>query len=135
MWRRQTARVLMVGWFLGWAYFGLPWASLGGRPRFHRIRMVPFRRARRRDQVLNFLYYVPFGALGVFLGWPPALVAVSGAVLSGFTEVLQVFSRTRVPSSTDLILNLAGTIVGIAAVVFLAERIPPRSVAPPAAAE
>lgn len=135
MWRRQAARTLMIVWFVGWAYFGLPWASFTLRPRSWRIRAVPFRRARRRDQFLNFVYYIPFGALGVYLGWPAALVALVGTLLSGVTELLQVFSITRVPSSTDLILNVAGTIVGIAAVAFLGDLVRRKALAPRAASE
>ena len=135
MWRRQAAWTLMIVWFAGWAYFGLPWAGFTLRPRSWRIRAMPFRRARRRDQFLNFVYYIPFGALGVYLGWPPALVALIGGLLSGVTELLQVFSITRVPSSTDLILNVAGTLVGIAAVVFLGEQIRRKAMTPRAASE
>ena len=109
-------------WLLAWGFFGLPWDTFSRRPRLRRISIIPFRRARRRDQFLNFVFYIPFGALGIVLGWPAAIVTAAGGVLSGVTEFLQIFSRNRIPSSTDLLLNTAGTLVGVAIVMYVRHR-------------
>ena len=83
---------------------------------------MPFRYSRRRDQLLNFLYYVPLGLIGGVLGWPAAIVTGAAAGLSGVTEFAQIFSTDRVPSVTDLLLNTAGAIVGLALVSFIQAR-------------
>jgi len=111
-------RAVLVLWFAGWAIFGLPWTGFTPRPRFHRVSLVPFR-TRRRDQFLNFVYYVPLGIVGILMGWAPGLVAAAAAALSGITEALQVFSTNRFPSTTDLVLNTAGAVLGIAIVATL----------------
>jgi glycopeptide antibiotics resistance protein len=117
-------RKLLFLWLLGWAVFGFPWTGLTSRPRLYRVSYVPFRWARRRDQLLNFAYYVPFGIVATALGWPTALTAGTAAVLSGITELVQVFSVDRFPSVTDLLLNVGGAVVGISIVSFLRSRNP-----------
>ena len=115
-------RILLIVWLLGWALFGLPWRNFSARPRFEHLSLVPFRRTRRRDQLLNFAYYIPFGVIGGLLGWPAALTTAAASGLSAVTEAAQVFSTDRFPSVTDLVLNTAGAVVGIAAVVYLRGR-------------
>lgn len=75
------------------------------------------------DLVQNFLLFVPFGFLGVF-GVSPgarsglrriALVTGFGAVLGVGVEGLQLFTRDRTSSLTDVITNTLGT--GFGAVV------------------
>jgi glycopeptide antibiotics resistance protein len=117
-------RKLLFLWFLGWAIFGFPWTGLTSRPRFYRVSYIPFRWTRRRDQLLNFAYYVPFGIIAGALGWSAGLVAGAAGVLSGMTELVQVFSINRYPSITDLLLNIGGAVVGISIVSFLRPRSP-----------
>lgn len=107
-------RKLLVLWLVGWAFFGFPWTTFTARPRFSRVNLRPFRWARRRDHLLNFAYYVPLGVIGVGLGVPSAGVAAGALALSTMTEFAQIFSIDRFPSTTDLLLNAAGAIVGIA---------------------
>lgn len=109
-------------WLLGWALFGFPWTSFSFRPGLYRVSFVPLRGTRRRDQILNFAYYVPFGAIGGLLGWPAGVVTSAAAGLSVVTEAVQIFSTDRVPSVTDLLLNTAGAVIGIAVVAFLRAR-------------
>jgi glycopeptide antibiotics resistance protein len=120
--RRLWQGALFV-WLLGWALFGLPWTTFRLRPRMRNVSLVPLRRTRRRDQLLNFIFYVPFGVIGAGLGWPAGLVMASAAGLSAATELLQMFSSERIPSSTDLLLNTAGAIVGLALAVAVTARI------------
>jgi VanZ family protein len=112
-------RKFLFLWLLGWALFGLPWTSFTLQPHLYRISLVPFRRTRRRDQFLNFVYYVPLGVIGVLMGWAPGAVAALAASLSGLTEALQIFSTDRIPSTTDLLLNTAGAVLGISVLILL----------------
>jgi VanZ family protein len=116
---------LLYLWLLGWALFGFPWTSFTTTPRFSKSSLVPLRTTRRRDQLLNFFYYVPFGVIGILSGWSLSLTAATAFALSAVTELVQIFSTSRYPSSTDLLLNTAGAIVGIAVttVVFSRSRI------------
>jgi VanZ family protein len=116
-------RKLLILWLVGWAVFGLPWTTFTLHPAFHRISLAPFRRTRRRDQLLNFAYYIPFGVATAILGWQPGLITASAGLLSGGTEVIQVFSTDRVPSVTDVLLNVGGAVVGVALVSFVRQRL------------
>jgi hypothetical protein len=103
-------------WLMGWALFGLPWDGMRPRPEFGRLQVIPFQHTRPADAALNLLYYVPLGAIGVGFGWPAARVVGVAAALSGATESAQLFSRDRFPSTSDVILNVAGAMVGITCV-------------------
>ena len=116
-------RKLLILWLIGWALFGLPWTTFTLHPAFDRISVVPFRRTRRRDQILNLAYYVPFGAATAMLGWHPVLIGGVAGLLSGTTEVVQIFSTDRTPSITDLVLNVGGAVVGLAIISFVRDRI------------
>jgi len=104
-------RTLAVIWLAGWAAFSIPWSSFTSRPQVEQVSLVPFK-ARRADQIRNFLYYVPAGAIGIGAGLSPLATVAGAAALSGVAEVSQLFSTRRVPSTTDLALNTAGALVG-----------------------
>ena len=63
--------MLAVAWLVGWAAFSVPWSSFTSKPEVGQVDLIPFNKARRADQILNFLYYVPAGALGIGLGFGP----------------------------------------------------------------
>lgn len=115
-------RNLLYLWLFGWALFGFPWTSFTRTPRFSKASIVPLSRTRRRDQLLNFVYYVPFGIIGILAGWSLPFTASAALGLSAVTELVQIFSTTRYPSSTDLLLNSAGAIVGIALTTIVFAR-------------
>ena len=94
--------------------FSVPWSSFTTRPQVGQVDVVLFQNARRADQLRNFLYYVPAGAVGIGLGFGPVVTVAAASVLSGVAEATQIFSTGRIPSSTDLALNAAGALVGVA---------------------
>ncbi len=104
-------RTAAVIWLAGWAAFSIPWSSFTARPQVDNVSLVPFK-ARRLDQIRNFLYYVPAGAIGIGLGLGTVATVAGASALSGTAEVSQVFSTRRVPSTTDLTLNTGGALVG-----------------------
>lgn len=109
-WMRRAA----VLWLAGWAFFGLPWRSLRSTPKLYPIHLNPFTHGISVDQLLNLLFYVPLGIIGVGLGWRTQTIVVIAALLSGGTELAQLFSTDRYPSVLDFILNTAGAVIGIA---------------------
>lgn len=106
-------RKLAWVWIIGCALFGIPWSGVSRRPHLGRLNLVPLAGYRRRDVVLNFAYYLPFGMIGIGLGAGVIPILSAAAVVSGLTEALQVFSLYRYPSVTDLVVNLSGAAVGI----------------------
>jgi len=99
----------------------VPWTSYQPHSHWSRIVWVPFSTPPPitfRDVAGNVLLYVPFGLL-----WPRGrgfgLRALfwclcCAAALAGVTELSQVYSHGRFPSSTDALLNLAGAWLGAA---------------------
>jgi len=109
----MISRLAFVVWLCIWVWIGVPWRSFQSTPTFQRVELIPFAIPGTRTQVLNLLAFVPVGLLGVRLGWRPGTILLVAAGLSGVTEVLQLFSTTRYPSTTDFILNMAGALVGM----------------------
>src|SRR5262245_36863565 len=106
-------RLFLAIWFLLWARIGLPWRSFQPTPSFRRVELIPFQVGSPRTYVLNVLIFVPLGVIGTRLGWQPRTVMLVAAGTSALTEVSQLFSRGRYPSTTDLVLNATGAAIGI----------------------
>lgn len=87
------------------------------------INKIPFidsdgSRASIPDVVQNILLFIPFGFFGLIslvnknkLN-PTIKITFLGAMLSGFVEILQLFTIDRTTSVTDLLTNSAGTLIG-----------------------
>jgi glycopeptide antibiotics resistance protein len=108
-------RLLAALWLLAWALIGTPWRSFSA-PSLQNVRLVPFQDGSPRSQVLNVLAFVPWGMVGMGLGWSAARAVATGAAISSGTELLQLFSTRRYPSTTDVLLNTGGTALGAALV-------------------
>jgi glycopeptide antibiotics resistance protein len=100
-------------WCLLWLLIGLPWRSFRVTPSLQRVELLPFVGGSFRSQFLNLLAFVPLGIIGTRLGWRPRTVVLVGFAMSALTEVSQLFSSRRYPSTTDLILNTVGTLMGV----------------------
>lgn len=118
---RSLLKLAAGVWLVGWAVFGIPWGTFTARPQRERMIFVPFRQYsyRRRDLALNLIYYGPLGLIGIGLGWGVAGTTLAAIGLSGLTELVQIFSTDRYPSSTDVVLNTGGAIIGILAALSL----------------
>jgi glycopeptide antibiotics resistance protein len=108
-----VSRLAFVVWLGIWVWIAAPWRSFRPTPSFRFVEVIPFAIPGARTQILNLLAFVPLGFLGVRLGWRPGTILLVAAGLSGATEFLQLFSATRYPSTTDLILNTVGALVGM----------------------
>lgn len=102
-----------------------PWAGFRDHSHWERVQWVPFVTPpiRIRDIVANTLFYVPFGFLYVrrfrSRAWRAVLAAL---VLSLLTELAQVYSHGRFPSSTDIVSNTLGACCGAVWAVSRASR-------------
>jgi VanZ family protein len=83
------------------------------------LRELSWARAGRGDRISNVLLYLPLGfCLLLWLnarlhqGLAFALATLIGSLLSLCIEVAQVYTSSRVPSLTDLMLNAFGTSLG-----------------------
>ncbi len=64
-----------------------------------------------RDMVENLILYVPVGVvLSRLWFWRGVIIAI---LLSLFAETCQFFEMHRYPSPIDLVLNVAGAIIGL----------------------
>ena len=100
----------------------LPWPNFDGTPHWNSVQWVPFthlnwHRAVLAEAALNMLAFVPVGYLSVrsFLlcRRHPLLVASFLGFVSSFTiEAYQLFCQDRVPSTSDILTNVAGTAMG-----------------------
>ena len=106
---------IFVVWFVSFPWFG--WTST---PQWQRASWVPFasRWDKPRDVAANMLLYIPFGwsAGRRMTRWQVALTA---AAVATSAEALELFGRTRFPSSTDVVAAAAGALVGVWAARFV----------------
>lgn len=106
-------RLALTAWFVCWAWIALPWRSFRLVPSFRNVELMPFTAGSLRSYVLNVLVFIPLGILVARLGWHPRTVVLVAAGLSAATEVAQLFSARRYPSTTDVILNTLGAAIGL----------------------
>jgi glycopeptide antibiotics resistance protein len=101
----------------------LPWPNFDGTPHWNSVQWVPFthlnwHRAVLAEAALNMLAFVPVGYLSVrsawSLKWSPLFVACLLGFASSFgIETYQLFCFDRVPSTSDVLMNGAGTACGV----------------------
>jgi glycopeptide antibiotics resistance protein len=107
---------LAVLWLTAWAFVALPWRSFSPVPSTRNIRLVPFQDGNVVAHALNVAAFVPWGAIAGAGRWSAQRAISSGAAISAVTEAIQIFSRRRYPTTTDLILNTAGAALGVGAI-------------------
>lgn len=103
----------------------LPWSGLQGlqgHSHWGNVRWIPFYPEVLslrfvRDIAVNLFLFVPFGYLYVRsqVTMPSAIflrIALWAALLSVGVELIQVFSHTRIPSTTDICTNVMGAAIG-----------------------
>jgi len=101
----------------------LPWSNFDATPHWKNVQWIPFTHLNLHQAVLvetalNILAFVPVGYLSVrsFLlcGHHPYLGASFLGFVSSFTiEAYQLFCQDRVPSTSDVLTNMAGTAMGV----------------------
>src|SRR4249919_2359262 len=95
----------------------VPWTSFQNHAHWERVEWIPFTAPSDViDAGENVLFYMPYGYL---LGRNRAqsrrvigLAFGSASMLAACTALTQVFSATRFPSTTDIISNATGALIG-----------------------
>ena len=127
-------RLLLVFWLVSvLLIISLPGGKFDGTPHWENIQWIPFaalsfHRAVVTETLANFLAFIPIGYLAVrsFASGIKRAILLAGLVglaASFSIEIYQLFCRSRVPSSTDLILNTAGAVLGAQLALKLDELI------------
>jgi glycopeptide antibiotics resistance protein len=111
----RRVRIVFASWVGAILLVVVPWGAFQNHPHWDQVLWVPFVSGplRVRDIVANVVFYVPFGVLYVRrfrTGVRHAVLAA--AVLSILTELTQVYSHGRFPSSTDIVCNTVGACCG-----------------------
>ena len=78
----------------------------------HTPRWIPFRETKISDLLINFLSFMPLGLVLVRLGWSRPAALLLAAALSPCTELVQIGLADRFASTTDVLLNASGSLVG-----------------------
>ena len=99
-------------WLACWSVLAIPWTSFSADPHWERAIVVPFRYGPRFDDALNFMYFVPLGVFAASRKWSLARATATAALISGLTELTQLFSTSRFPSNQDLLMNVTGAVLG-----------------------
>ena len=100
----------------------LPWSKFDGSAHWENVLWIPFSRyvfsaSTLFETGINVLAFVPIGYLMV-RSLPPGtarpllLALLLGLCCSISAEFYQLFCRARVPSTTDVLANVAGTVLG-----------------------
>jgi glycopeptide antibiotics resistance protein len=101
----------------------LPWSKFDSTPHWKNVQWIPFAHLSLHPTVLvetslNILAFIPVGYLTVRSLSPqnrrPFVLALLLSSCSSVSiEVFQLFCHDRVPSTTDVLMNVAGTAVGV----------------------
>jgi glycopeptide antibiotics resistance protein len=121
----NTAWRIMLFLWLTFVLFviSLPWWKFDGTPHWENVQWIPFTHLTFHPTTLveaaaNILAFVPIGYLVVRSLSPnsrhPLLAAsLLGVCSSAGVETYQLFCQDRVPSATDILMNVAGTALGV----------------------
>ena len=101
----------------------LPWSKFDARPHWKNVQWVPFEHFSLHptvltETILNVIAFIPVGYLAARSlaqsHQRPVLGALAlGACSSVSIELYQLFCQDRVPSTTDLLMNVGGTAIGV----------------------
>jgi glycopeptide antibiotics resistance protein len=98
-----------------------PWLGYVKEPRWHNVNWIPFADPadKPRDLLQNLFLFVPFGlsyAAGHRKTTALAGALALAAAVSTLAEATQLFSQSRYPSTTDVVMAMFGTALGFSLV-------------------
>jgi glycopeptide antibiotics resistance protein len=117
-------RIILLLWLTSvLLVISLPWWKFDGAPHWQNVQWIPFTDLSSHPAVLvetaaNILAFVPVGYLVVRSLSPNSrhplfLASLLGFCSSAGIEFYQLFCRDRVPSATDILMNVGGTALGV----------------------
>ena len=120
----QVWRIMLGIWLTSvLMVISLPWSKFDARPHWKNVQWVPFEHFSLHptvltETILNVIAFIPVGYLAARSlaqsHQRPVLGALAlGACSSVSIELYQLFCQDRVPSTTDLLLNVGGTAIGV----------------------
>lgn len=120
--------MLWIGWFALVIFATTtPWWKFDGSPHWESIRWIPFAdltwsEGDLLEAAANLLLFVPLGYLTVRATWaentsPLMMAGTVALICSVGAEVYEIFCEARVPSTTDISVNVAGSLIGALAAV------------------
>ena len=100
-----------------------PWSKFDATPHWKNVQWMPFthlsfHQAVLIETALNLLAFIPIGYLTVrslsLRSRSPYLIAsLLGFCSSACIEIYQLFCHDRVPSTSDILMNVTGTVIGV----------------------
>jgi glycopeptide antibiotics resistance protein len=117
---RRTLRLtlLLLSTAVIVAIMTMPWSDYVGHSHWDKVRWVPFydHPLSSRDILGNVILFLPFGYF-----YPRSrhgqrswcLPILTAAILSTSGEFFQIYTHTRIPSTTDICTNVLGAILGL----------------------
>jgi Glycopeptide antibiotics resistance protein len=120
----QVWRIMLGIWLTSvLMVISLPWSKFDARPHWKNVQWVPFEHFSLHptvltETILNVIAFIPVGYLAARSlaqsHQRPVLGALAlGACSSVSIELYQLFCQDRVPSTTDLLMNVGGTAIGV----------------------
>jgi glycopeptide antibiotics resistance protein len=117
-------RIMLLLWLASVLFvISLPWWKFDGTPHWENVQWIPFTHLSFHpttfvETAANILAFVPVGYLVVRSlspgsGHPLFLACLLGFCSSVGIETYQLFCHDRVPSATDIFMNVAGTALGV----------------------
>ena len=120
---RQVWRIMLGIWLTSvLIVISLPWSKFDAKPHWKNVQWIPFEHFSLHptiltETVLNILAFIPVGYLAARSlaqsHQRPVLGALAlGACSSVSIELYQLFCQDRVPSTTDVLMNVGGSAIG-----------------------
>lgn len=110
-----------------------PWSDFQGHAHWDHVHWIPFHEKSlmssrfQADLVGNALLFLPFG---LWYAWARSVgrrrclgeAVLFAFILSASVELFQVYMHNRIPSTTDVTMNVAGTLAGVLAGLSVTRR-------------
>ena len=121
---RPLWRILLFLWLASvLLVISFPWSKFDGTPHWENVLWIPFSRyvftvSTLVETGINILAFIPVGYLTIRNLSPGTRHPLILALLLGFfastsIEFYQLFCHDRVPATTDVLTNVAGTLLGV----------------------
>ena len=120
----QVWRIMLGIWLTSvLIVISLPWSKFDAKPHWKNVQWIPFEHFSLHpiiltETVLNILAFIPVGYLAARSLAQSHQQAVLGALALGACssvsiELYQLFCQDRVPSTSDVLMNVGGTAIGV----------------------